>query len=244
MAYPSRGFVCPRRARTLAQGGAADYRILTAALILGIPDDTAIPHWAYLNVTSGTGTWDESASEAVVGQSLVYLLMAFHSPTIVSVSDQPESTGIKPPVATLSTSTGTSNGAGEVSTSTSTSSHSSGGGSNAGAIAGGVVGGLAALGVLAALAVWFFMKKKRSKVPPSSAFVNGYQTSTDPDHLKYDHPPVSAGPSTPPPVMYNPSDPSTFPTALHDPSIGTGYPQTLYDPHAPRRGQYSGAPEI
>jgi len=109
------------------------------------------------------------------------------------------------------------------------------------------VGGLAGIGILAALVVWFVMKKKRSKVAPSSAFLNNY---TPPNNYpKYEPPPVTPGPLSPlsPPQMtYNPSDPSTFPSAFDDPSIGgtTAYPQTLYDPHAPRRGQYSGAAEV
>ena len=155
------------------------------------------------------------------------------------VSGQPESTGVKPPVATLSTGSSTTG-------LTPTSTSSGGGGSNVGAIAGGVVGGLAGLGMLVAFAVWFIMKKTRSKVAPSSAFMSSRQTPSNYDHPNYEPPPVSARPLSPPQVVYNPSDPSTFPTMRHDSSTGgaASYPQTLYDPQAPRRGQYSGAPEV
>lgn len=161
-------------------------------------------------------------------------------------ADQPESTAVSPPVSTLPLSTSlSSSGTGTgilLPTNTSQNSHG-GGGSNAGAIAGGIVGGLAGLGIIAALVVWFVMKKKRSKVAPSSAFINNYPPQNN--YPKYEHPPASPGPFGPPQVVYNPSDPSTFPTAIHDSSfIGTTpYPQALHDPRGPR-GQYSGAPEV
>jgi len=157
-------------------------------------------------------------------------------------SGQPESTGAIPPVSTPKSSTGSNLSP------TNGSSNSSGGGSNAGAIAGGVVGGLAGLGIITALVVWFIMKRKRSKVAPSGAFMNSRQTPSNYNYPTYEPPPVSARPLSSPQLVYNPSDPSTFPTMLHDPPAGgaPGYPhpQTLYDPHAPRKGQYSGVPEV
>ncbi|KAF9652324.1 hypothetical protein BDM02DRAFT_3109322 [Thelephora ganbajun] len=193
---------------------------------LDIPSGTAIPHWAYLNVTTAN-RWDQTAARAVV--------------------DQPESTGVVPPVLTLSTSTGSTGTKTGNTPSMNTSNNSTGGGgggSHVGAIVGGVVGGLAGLGIFAAIVIWFIMKKKRSEVAPSSAFINSYQQENN--YPKYEHPPASPGLFGPPQMMYNPSDPSTFPSALHDPSVGgsTAYPQTLYDLHTQRRGQYSGAPEV
>lgn len=163
-------------------------------------------------------------------------------------SGQPESTGVTPPVSTLKSSTGSSNTGTRTNDlgPTNGSSNSSGGGSNAGAIAGGVVGGLAGLGIIVALVVWFIMKRKRSKVAPSSAFMNSRQTPSNYDYPKYEPPSISTRPSSTPQLVYNPSDPSTFPTMLHDPLAGgaPSYPQTSYDHHAPRKGQYSGAPEV
>lgn len=141
-----------------------------------------------------------------------------------------------PPVSTLQVSDTGAN-----TLPTNTANNSSGGGSNVGAIAGGVVGGLAGIGILALLAVWFIMKRKRSKVAPSSAFTNNNQPQS-PSYPKYEAPSVSPGPLTPPPMVYNPADPSTFPTAFHDPSIvrTTNYPQDS----VPMRGQYRGAAEV
>lgn len=137
-------------------------------------------------------------------------------------------------------------------------SNTKGGGSHAGAIAGGVVGGLAAIGILTALVLWFLMKRKRSTVAPSSAFMGNSSSSDTP--LKFDQPPpqdtypgygqppVSSTPFIParPMTVYDPSDPSTFPTAFQDTTTGTttSYPQTTYDPYAQRKGQYSGVPEV
>ena len=145
--------------------------------------------------------------------------------------DQPESTGVESPASTGSSNTGSKT----VNLPTNSPNHSSGGGSHAGAIAGGVVGGLAGVGILAALAVWFIMKKKRSKVAPSSAFLNSYQSSNKFNHPNHEPPPPPTGPSSPSSMVYSPSDPSMFSSA---------YPQTTYDTLAPRRGGYSGAPEV
>lgn len=108
------------------------------------------------------------------------------------------------------------------------------------------MGGLAGLGMLAALAVWFIVRRRRSKVAPSSAFMNRYQTPTSLNYPKYEPPPASVAAYNPPHMAYNPSDPSTFPPGFPEPSAGgvSDYPQTTYEPLSPRRGQYSGAAEI
>ena len=105
------------------------------------------------------------------------------------------------------------------------------------------MGSLAGIGLIAAVVVWFIMKKKRARVAPPNAPGGVYP---DPNaYPRYEHAPVSPGPISPQ-MLYNPSDPSTFPTAVQDPSFGggSGYPQTSYDPNAQRRGHYSGAPEV
>ena len=108
------------------------------------------------------------------------------------------------------------------------------------------MGGLAGLGMLAVLAVWFIMRRRRSKVAPSSAFMNRHQTPTSFNYPKYEPPPTSAAAYSPPQMTYNPYDTSTFPPAVPEPSAGgaSNYPQTTYEPLSPRRGQYSGAAEI
>ena len=54
------------------------WRTLTTdfPLFIAIPGGTAVPHWAYLNVTT-TDTWDQSAAEAVVSQSSAYFFQRF-----------------------------------------------------------------------------------------------------------------------------------------------------------------------
>ena len=108
------------------------------------------------------------------------------------------------------------------------------------------MGGLVILGIIGALAVWLVVKNKRSKVAPSSAFLNNYPPQNN--FPKYEQPPPSPTPYSPPQMGYNPADPSTFPSSFHEPSFApattAGYPQTTYDPQAQRRGQYSGAPEV
>ena len=109
------------------------------------------------------------------------------------------------------------------------------------------MGSLAGIGLIAAVIVWYIMKKKRAGVAPANTLNSGYP---DPNtYPKYEHaPPISPGPISPQ-MLYNPSDPSTFPTAVHDPSSfgggSAGYPQTTsHDPNAQWRGHYSGAPEV
>lgn len=106
------------------------------------------------------------------------------------------------------------------------------------------MGSLAVLGIIAALVVWFIMKNKRSKVAPSSAFINNNYLPQA-TYAKYEPSPPSPGPFASQ-MKYDASNPSTFPSALPDPSFGvtSPYPQTTHDPYAQRRGQYSGAPEV
>lgn len=183
--------------------------------------------------------WDPIVARTVIGQSLTYLLRMFSFTDRRVFSDQPESTGVEPPVSTSLFSSNTGN----ITPTNTLRSSSGGGGPNVGAIAGGVVGGLAALSMAAALVVWFIIRRRRSRVAPSSAFMKSYQASENP---KYEPPPVYARPPDPPQTAYRPSDPPTLPTLLYDPSTGgaTGYPLTPNDPLVPLRGRYRGAPEV
>ena len=161
-------------------------------------------------------------------------------------SDLPESAGSEPPASTLRTSSTYSRTGSDSfpTTNSPNSSNSGGGGSHVGAIAGGVIGAFAAIGIIAALITWFVMKKKRSRVAPSSAFINKHP-SRNPFH-KFDKLPPPSPVHGTSQMTYHPGDPSPFPTPFHDPPANpsTVYPHTTYDPPVQKRGQYSGAPEV
>jgi len=199
------------------------------------------PHWhcrTTLGIPQRHDPWDVESnrfskpSKSVLNLPLQGVLLTDR----IAFSDEPESTGTKPPVSTLPVSTSSSGTWTQTSSAlpTNTSSQPSGGGSNTGAIVGGVVGGLVGLGVLAA-AVWFIIKRKLSKVAPSSAFVNN---PGSPNTFNY--------PNHPAQMAYNPSDPSTFPTALRDPSIDVtnSHSQMLHHPRSMISARYNGVPEV
>ena len=52
--------------RSKPNGDVGEHQTLTALFPLDIPIDTAIPAWAYLNVTGGN-KWDPVASRAALG---------------------------------------------------------------------------------------------------------------------------------------------------------------------------------
>lgn len=80
----SAGYVIDRLRGSNTREDVGECRILIIPSILGIPTDTAVPHWAYLNVTTND-IWSRNASEAVVGQSLAHLLNVLRSLTITSL---------------------------------------------------------------------------------------------------------------------------------------------------------------
>jgi hypothetical protein len=74
---------------------------------------------------------------------------------------------------------------------------------NVGAIAGGVVGGIVALGLIAALAVWFIVRRRRSRVAPSAAYGAGYNPALSP--------------TSPPPMSQHATEYSHYSTAQLNP---------------------------
>jgi len=187
-----------------------------------IPTGTAIPDWAYLDVT-GSDRYNGATAEADV--------------------DKPESSAGGNPTVT-------NPGPASPTSTTQTTKHPTAAAavkkSIAGPIAGGVVGGVVFLGVIAGLAVFFFQRRKQSHVAPSAAYNNGTKLPTS------EYSPQSSTPfnnfsdfSGMQQRPYDPSDPTTFPTAAPTPTIhttsstpGVGY----YE--APPRGAYSGVPEL
>jgi hypothetical protein len=119
-----------------------------------IPTGTAVPDWAYLDVT-GSDRYNGATAEADV--------------------DKPESSAGGNPTVT-------NPGPASPTSTTQTTKHPTAAAavkkSIAGPIAGGVVGGVVFLGVIAGLAVFFFQRRKQSHVAPSAAYNNGTKLPT------------------------------------------------------------------
>ncbi|KAH0839430.1 hypothetical protein J3R83DRAFT_205 [Lanmaoa asiatica] len=194
---------------------------------LGIPGGTAVPAWAFQDVTTSD---------------------LFNITLAESVGDNPESTatnaqstGSLVPTSTFASASLTNSPS---STSGSTSSGSS---SNTGAIAGGVVGGVVGIALIVGAAV-FFIVKKRFRILPLARFTSIPMTSTYPSPGDADTTPFT--PQMAPPKLYDPSDPTTFPTSPLPTTITSGSSNNIQDPsvgyYSPttHRGYYSGVPEI
>ncbi|TFY68981.1 hypothetical protein EVG20_g3336 [Dentipellis fragilis] len=195
-------------------------------LPISVPSGTRIPQWAYQNVT-GTDLWNNQ--------------------TAFNVGDGVESTATTGPTGSSSVSMTSSPGV----TGSQTSAPNSGGSSHkshAGAIAGGVVGGVVGAALLAGLAVFFFLRYRRSHLPPSAAYTQGGAPPMSQPGYEGSTGPFTAGTTETPRKFYDPSDPSTFPTSPSpsSPTIRTtantynGGMQGLQ----PNRSQYNGLPEV
>ncbi|KAK7054737.1 hypothetical protein VNI00_003200 [Paramarasmius palmivorus] len=157
-----------------------------------IPSGTAVPSWAYLNVT-GSDTWN-------LGQAL-------------DNRQGPESTGASKP-------TGSTPSALASSTPSEASQPDPGSKTNAGAIAGGVIGGVVFLGIVAGIAFWLY-RRRRDQHDTGSHYVDASfdvntshlpPTSMSPasDQTRFGSPEMGRSSH----IMCNPSDPNTFPDAI------------------------------
>jgi hypothetical protein len=188
--------------------------IMISAYPVDIAQGTAVPHWAYIDVTQlPNSTWSANNS-MTVGRDPEVFPKAINTVSGGSSSTIPKSTITK-----------TSGSSGP------TSSTNTKGGTNVGAIVGGVVGSIVPLTILA-IAIALYMRKRRQQSQPSHP---GFIPNLDDE---YKGRPVSYTTPAAPFTPYNPSDPSTFPPQSPPTSVAyTTQP-------VPARGQYSGMPEV
>ncbi|KAH0827028.1 hypothetical protein J3R83DRAFT_4709 [Lanmaoa asiatica] len=191
----------------------------------GIPDGTAVPAWAFQDV-----------SVCITCIEHLLSLLRIHNPE--STATNAQSTGSLVSTSTLASASLTNSPS---STSGSTSSGSS---SNAGAIAGGVVGGVVGVALIVGAVVFFIMKKKRSRIPPPAQFASTPMTSGYPSPGYTDTTPFA--PQMAQPKLYDPSDPSTFPASPPPTTITSASSNNVHNPAFPTThpGYYSGVPEI
>ena len=152
-----------------------------------IPSGTAVPHWAYQNVSVCLVSYCHSFG---VQRVIVDRFIQCHpcstcrrcvhcdTPNITSLSlDAPESTATKLQStatavisttlpASITTMAGVATGAPSPTQTSSVFSSKS----NTGAIVGGVVGGAVALGAIAAFVTWFCIRHRRQTKPPSAMY--------------------------------------------------------------------------
>ncbi|EJD02472.1 uncharacterized protein FOMMEDRAFT_21188 [Fomitiporia mediterranea MF3/22] len=222
--------------------------VYVATFPMDIPSDTAVPGWAYENVTV-TGTFD-------VNQAL-----QDNSPESTATFVQQTNSGTR----TSGTATGTA---------TSPIGDNDGNSgekkkTNTGAIAGGVVGGVVGLALIALL-IFFLMRRNKNKnkgyangganVNLTGSTYGGYNNGLDMVHKDEYQPvpytpnaydgnvPVSGGAMGSPPMaqqqkLYDPNDPSTFPTSPAPPgSIPNQTTGQSFTPSFPQPSTHSGVP--
>ncbi|KAK0466420.1 uncharacterized protein EV420DRAFT_1511561 [Desarmillaria tabescens] len=192
-----------------------------------IPSDTAVPHWAYLELLSN-GTVNMAAAETDTGAE------ATATATSSSASVTPTS----------------SVASGPETTSTSASSESSK--DLAGAIAGGVVGGLLGVGAIMIGIILFVLRRRRQKrlgrpqypepiyVAPSSTGQKLYDPN-DPATFPISHSPMTAGEYS---SMNTRFEDHPYFVTPDQQTVGRGSPaMASYRPLTPAR-DYRGVPEI
>jgi len=185
---------------------------------IDIAQGTAVPYWAYYNITAlPNETWNDTVAISV-GRD------PEQKPKSINTIATSSATG---PKDTITKTSGSSNP-------TSDSNDGGDDGPNVGAIVGGVVGSVVPLTILAVLA-FLFMRNRRAKQAQQ-----GQQPYVpNPEEDAYKHRPISYGaPPIVPLTPYNPSDPSTFPPQSPPSSV------TYTTPPNGVRGTYSGMPEV
>ncbi|KIJ69050.1 hypothetical protein HYDPIDRAFT_164720 [Hydnomerulius pinastri MD-312] len=209
--------------------------VYPSAFPYDIPSGTAVPEWAYQDVTT-SDMFNVTLAQAV-------------GDTPESTATHVQSTGSIIPSTTGSVPASLTNT--PAPTQTQSGGSGSGKSSNTGAIAGGVVGGIVGLAAIVGVIVYFVMKKKRSQIPPSAQFNDSARAAGYTNSMYTSN----TNPFTPPAQMtqqrlYDPSDPSTFPTSPPSPTIFTSpsnnyqNPSVNYSAQSGRPGGYSGAPEV
>ncbi|KZP19521.1 hypothetical protein FIBSPDRAFT_563014 [Athelia psychrophila] len=179
-----------------------------------IPENSAFPAWAYLNVTAAG--FNAAAAQADTA-----------APESTAI---PTSTSTSSASATSSTSTSGPSAAGNPST----ASHKS---SNTGAIAGGVIGGLAFVAALAGLTFYLLRRQAQSHTVPSDTYYGAVPQKAAQDMSE------NSFAQQPQPVYrpYNPSDPSTFPESAPTPTVQTtSFPLAAQE----QPGAYRGVAEV
>jgi len=151
-----------------------------------IPSGTAVPNWAFQNVTEA-GTFNVAEAQAA--------------------GDLPESTAPSSSTSADSTPTGPSTSASTSSSSSGSTSSSDGDKTNVGAIVGGVVGAIVFLSVSTYVIFLIIRRSQRQR---------GNKVRSDSPPILDDSViprPFIIPQSSPPPKLYNPSDPTTFPSS-------------------------------
>ncbi|KAL5511096.1 hypothetical protein ACEPAH_4311 [Sanghuangporus vaninii] len=221
-----------------------------------IPQDTAVPGWAYDPIPNN-GTFD-------VNQAL-----ADNSPESTATLVQSTNTGTRTTTGTASSIAQADGG-----------DHDDGGGSNTGAIAGGVVGGVVGVALLGLLGFFLYRRKRNQNL--ANAKLNSMQNNDVNANLTgstYAGGPPGMGEYAPVPYtphayeggiggaggmasapmmgqkLYDPNDPSTFPTAASPLPVSmtnqtTGsvtnppYVPSFPQPQTSNQGTYRGVAEV
>ncbi|KIM36436.1 hypothetical protein M413DRAFT_449146 [Hebeloma cylindrosporum] len=223
-----------------------------------IPDDTAVPHWAYLDVVPANN-FDITAARAASGPESTAPPRSTFLPT-TSATTFPTTPTIGFTTSRSATSTPF----------VSLDPPSSGKSTNVGAIVGGVVGGVVGL-ALVGLLLFLLLRKKKAASPPSSAY-DPMMASQNPASFggsQYASNPVSPAPyqaSTASPSAYAPSSvpgsppmyPSNYPSpaptsvsglpqqypATYANQVPTNYTGTSATTGGQVRSNYNGMPEL
>ncbi|KZP19548.1 hypothetical protein FIBSPDRAFT_1045510 [Athelia psychrophila] len=156
-----------------------------------IPENTAFPAWAYLNVTNDFNI--AAAQAATASPESMPIPTSTSTSLISSTSTNSPSTTSNPSLTTRQSS-------------------------NTGPIAGGVIGGLAFVAALAGLVVYLLRRRKRSHTAPSDIYYGGEPQRALPSmsdrtsFAQYQQPIYRP---------YDPADPRTFPESPPTPTIQT-----------------------
>lgn len=182
------------------------WTLACSTIYSGYPENiligTAIPHWAYQDLTASAN---------------------FNVTLAQSVGDAPESTATKAQVTATGFSSATAS-ASLTAFPSGASSPTSSKSSNVGAIAGGVVASVVVLGAIAVLSTWFFLRRRRKTPSATQPSQQGQPDGVNPTTFRLYNP---SDPSTFP-TSRPPHSGASFPatTVIHDNSYinnGGGY---------------------